>query len=770
MPAATFLDTFLQTASIDRTDMLSAKGAFSTVPRHAENTTEICEPLFLALCKSTKHKSRCPGLVFDQSIKRSSHPSRLGHAKPHICCFRPENHKHVEDADPTSRVELGYAEFIVQVTPNSSLDYFVDPDADADDRTLATHNFVRQSLDENQDKDVIRAYGLHVSFATEIFARQQRLFLFTVSVAGSLARFFRWDRSGCIVTRAFDIRDSPDMLAEFLWRYSKLTDAERGYDPTIRAASPKEEALFQSAIKEYVQQQLGAADEGLEKAVSLHYHPGHVSAIPVYCDKSSTSYNPEEPAQFFLVSRPVISPLVMDGRGTRGYWSVGASTGRVGFLKDTWRTYAQKESEGDTLRRLNKLGVRNVPSLATHGDVMYRPTDDSEGIPQDTQSDDFVDESWARQIDGKDVIVYRRRHYRLVTHTVGYGLSNLRGTDELLHATYDVFVAMQDAFAKDKRLHRDLSAGNIILVKEPDHSMRRGYLIDWDASIRVDKKGEALQAGRAGTWAFLSTRMLSREHAELRHTFKDDMESLIYVILYCALLYLPHRFVALSLTTFYTRFFEEFNNVGVDGYGGVAKLANTVDRVWTRRVRFGSPAFQEWLDTVLNYHSPPREDHAKYDGMWEPDKLDAFWADFLKTHELEQDDRIVHKISVSSRYDPDSPPTVAPTPTPRTPLSPLPSDIDTSSSSNRGETPEHKRRRLAYIPPGYLPTRPLPQHRPAAPPAKAPLRRSQRIRDQQTEVKPATAALAASPSVLRKRGASSAQSRGRGRGRGRACK
>ncbi|KAI0324169.1 hypothetical protein GY45DRAFT_1263369 [Cubamyces sp. BRFM 1775] len=766
MPAATFLSTFMQTASSDRTGMLSSKGAFNAVPRRADNAADIHEPLYLALCKSTKHKARCPGLVFDQSIKRSLRPSRLGHAKPHICCFKPENHRHVEDADPASRVELGYTEFIVQVTPDSSLDYFIDPDADADDRTLAAHNFVRQFSDENRYKEVVRAYGLHISFATEIFARQQRSFLFTVAIAGSLARFFRWDRSGCIVSRAFDIRDSPDMLAEFLWRYSKLTDAERGFDLTVRVASPKEEELFQSVIKEYVHQQLSATDEELEKAVSLHYQPGHVSSIPVYCDAASTSHSPEEPSQHFLVSRPIISPLIMDGRSTRGYWCVNASTGQVGFLKDTWRTYAQKGSEGDTLQHLNRLGVRNVPLLATHGD----------GIPQDTQSDQFVDEPWARQIDRKDVIVHRRRHYRIVTYTVGYSLSTLRGTDELLHSTYDVFVAMQDALAKDKRLHRDLSAGNIILVKEPDHPVRRGYLIDWDASIRVDKKGEALQAGRAGTWVFLSARMLSREHAELRHTFEDDMESLIYVILYCALLYLPHRFVALSLATFYTKFFEEFNNVGLDGYGGVAKTANTVDRVWTRRVRFDSPALQEWLDTVLNYHSPMAKDREKYKGMWEPDKLDAYWADFLKTHELERNDRAEHKISMSSRYDPDSPPTVPPTPTPRTPPSPLPSGIDTSSPSEREETPEHKRRLLALIPPEYFPIRPPPQRGPTAPSARATLRRSKRIRDQQKRSQ-ATATIVAStpaagPSIPRTRGATSAQPRrpGRGRGRGRSRK
>ena len=51
-----------------------------------------------------------------------------------------------------------------------------------------------------------------------------------------------------------------------------------------------------------------------------------------------------------------------------------------------------------------------------------------------------MDEAWARRIGGRDVIVTRRRHYRLVTHTVGYGLKDLRGTEELLHATDDAFV------------------------------------------------------------------------------------------------------------------------------------------------------------------------------------------------------------------------------------------------------------------------------------------------------------------------------------------
>ena len=62
---------------------------------------------------------------------------------------------------------------------------------------------------------------------------------------------------------------------------------------------------------------------------------------------------------------------------------------------------------------------------------------------------------------------------------------------------------MKDALAKDSRIHRDLSVGNIILVKEPGRAIRRGYLIDWDASERVDDKGESLHAGRAVSLNFL---------------------------------------------------------------------------------------------------------------------------------------------------------------------------------------------------------------------------------------------------------------------------
>ncbi len=55
---------------------------------------------------------------------------------------------------------------------------------------------------------------------------------------------------------------------------------------------------------------------------------------------------------------------------------------------------------------------------------------------------------------------------------------------------------MKDALALDSRLHRDISVGNILLVKEGNRNVRRGYLIDWECSCNVNESGQASQPGR----------------------------------------------------------------------------------------------------------------------------------------------------------------------------------------------------------------------------------------------------------------------------------
>ena len=386
MPVQAFLSQFLPLDFLIDMDPLLAwhKNAFREIPERAATVMEIQEPLvcFLsahiihgyelyhqlnALNKtSSKHKARCPGFVFLDAATHTLFPRKLGHMKPHVCCYRKEHLRIVEEAQPSSRTEFGYAELFVEVKPDPSHDFFVDPLPKADH---ASHEFLASSDDPSFKKHRDRAFGQQVAYATEIFARQHRSCVFSISLSGSHARFIRWDRAGCVVSRSFDTRTEPGLLCEFLARFSQTDSRGRGHDITVEPALPEHEQLFRTAITEHVHLQLGCEEDALEKAVSEHYQPGHVTIMYVlrHCEVAT-----EETFHRFLVSRPVASALSLTGRGTRGWWGVDLATSQVVFLKDTWRTGDYRyEVEGEVLDSMSKHEVRNIPAILCHGDVPY---------------------------------------------------------------------------------------------------------------------------------------------------------------------------------------------------------------------------------------------------------------------------------------------------------------------------------------------------------------------------------------------------------------
>ena len=374
--------------------------------------------------------------------------------KPHICCYLPRHVDNVERAPSSSRIDLGYAELFIDVKPDPSHDFFVDPEPTAD---RGSHEFLAQSDEDAFAKHRDRAFGQHIAYAAEVFARQHRLFLFSISMSGSLARFIRWDRAGCIVSESFDIRAHPEILCEFLGRFAQTDDTGRGHDITVEPALPEEEQLFRDAIREHVRLQLACDGDALDKAVSEHYQPGHITAMYVMAHYHMAS---EESIGRFLVSRPVASSINLTGRGTRGWWGVDPSTRQVVFLKDTWRIgHYGYVTEGEALGRMGDAGVRNIPSLVWHGDVpSYIPRTLHEftrerlfvgcrsslanvHLGEDMQcslNHKYSAAPWLCKVDGKRVSLTEHWHYRIVMGTVGYGLRHFTGTEELLHATYDV--------------------------------------------------------------------------------------------------------------------------------------------------------------------------------------------------------------------------------------------------------------------------------------------------------------------------------------------
>ena len=161
-----------------------------------------------------------------------------------------------------------------------------------------------------------------------------------------------------------------------------------------------------------------------------------------------------------------------------------------------------------------------------------------------------------------------------------------------------------------------------------------------------------------------------------RPTFQDEMESLLYVVLYSALLWQEHGTSRRQLTNIITEMFDRFREFE-DGIkdGGDGKLANAQGRVFTRYVRFKNHDLSEWLNTVMDFHSPPPLLEAEYKDKWaHPEQLDAYWHNFLQTHKLESNNRAENKMDQNDIYDSITPPPPVYSPSPECVPSPLPSE------------------------------------------------------------------------------------------------
>ncbi len=140
----------------------------------------------------------------------------------------------------------------------------------------------------------------------------------------------------------------------------------------------------------------------------------------------------------------------------------------------------------------------------------------------------------------------------------------------------------------------------------------------------------------------MSKSVLSADSVTRPHTLQDDMESLLYVVLYCGFLWLPHNLskedLAYTIKAFFESSYWEQGNI----QGGRGKLANALRRQYTANVEFNEH-LKVWLDTVMDYYYPTLESNYCGPSRWSsPDDLEGFWSRFLQTHDLPCNDRTVH--------------------------------------------------------------------------------------------------------------------------------
>ncbi|EIW78334.1 hypothetical protein CONPUDRAFT_167363 [Coniophora puteana RWD-64-598 SS2] len=486
-PADTFLDTFLPMSSCSIPDINEA--SFSQIPR--KRTSHMFKPLITAvrpfcsmlrLCRTTGSSGE-KWRVYQQDVK------------PQVAMYDTSVPQDVD-------TDISRMEAWMEVTAHEEEDPFDDPPPQLTGEDLFAH--LRTHPFERETEQGMRTRGRTLAHAIAQLGSQNRNFAFSTILFGRFARLVRWDRAGAAVSRRFDYTKTPELLAKFFWRLSQASRDSRGSDESVSPAD------LDNEVAATIRQQLDMPPDE-----QLFRYEIHDDADPIPSTSSGGAdehgRKPSTTSRCYYGPRFDFMPWDLTGSSTRTAVLWDLTTGKKVFLKDLWRPDSTSaEKEGDIYRTLQSHNVPHIAPMERSGDV---PS--IHGAR--TQTQDYSEQYLGILISGYV-------HYRLTLGVVGKRLSQFSSPSQLVSALADALEAHKGAYESAKILHRDISAGNIILSPTGE-----GLLIDWDHCLNMDSPSyEEAQYGISGTWEFISGRLLMEPDNEI-HTLQDDLESFLHV-------------------------------------------------------------------------------------------------------------------------------------------------------------------------------------------------------------------------------------------------
>ncbi|EED83670.1 predicted protein [Postia placenta Mad-698-R] len=407
--------------------------------------------------------------------------------------------------------------------------------------------------------------GQIADYAATVLRYQPRCFCFMIVISGCSARLLRWDRCGAIVSEPFDFVEDPELLMTFLYKYGRMSQAQRGYDPTVQEATPAEIKTMKDWKKKAVKtKRMSKYHAQCFEAAMGEAWPIYKVIVPkedVVCDASlrpkdaggsSTDSITATSDHEYLFGKPLNTTRSPTGRGMAGHAAYDIQNRRLVYLKSSWRADLEKShQEHEIYIRLWQNGVRYIARPVSGGDVRSsRYSDDS---VQRTLTQKYI-----KAADPKSEAV-GRVHYRLICDQVYRPLETYKNGFEMTEVLCYAILAHRDAWEKADVLHRDISVGNILLedyIDEEGNPQVRGILNDWDmAKLRIELGGKPTQASRSGTWQFMSA-LLLKYPDQKQHEVADDMESFVHLTNWLVLKWHKHEFSGQT-----RRLFDHVNDV-----------------------------------------------------------------------------------------------------------------------------------------------------------------------------------------------------------------
>ena len=309
--------------------------------------------------------------------------------------------------------------------------------------------------------------------------------VFSVGIFGKVARLFRWDRAGAIVSAPIKYSAKGNCeLAEFFYHFNLMDRTQRGWDPTVRDTTEEESNAFTQAIETAV----GKGNAGLLN--SLLKSVGEPDDYP----RKRIDTGEE---RSYIVGRSSVATKSPTGRATHGFVAMDTKTKKLVFLKDSWRLNLDEvKSEGHWYERLD--GARNIAAFSYRSDVVTYTKQGKK--PQRT-----ITQEYSKSYCNIDCMM-GYIHYQIVQSEFYIPLWMFKDSKNLTQIMYDTILgkcilsavqrsaayslsAMQDLYQKGI-LHRDVSVPNIMITVNS-----RGRLIDFNLAREVNYSG-VRQTGR----------------------------------------------------------------------------------------------------------------------------------------------------------------------------------------------------------------------------------------------------------------------------------
>ncbi|KAL2825722.1 hypothetical protein BDW59DRAFT_145781 [Aspergillus cavernicola] len=374
----------------------------------------------------------------------------------------------------------------------------------------------------SQGQETCQQQFLHLcGHAQKVFTSQPtRRFLHCFYVCGSVVEFWVFDRSGPYSCKAFDIYQHPDRFIIALAGYTEMNDEELGLNTFIKSDDHGRYILLQS----------------------------------------DQSKNQAKTERLYLEDQPVAFAPDLVCTGTTAYRAKYLESREWNFVaKFTWRADNGKREE-DMLRLIKKKGVWGVVQLFGVHDLdsitnlrrgleFNRPrsfpsTLDEIPSPTDTGSlaelahhprgvvDRYtIEASLADEIVEEGPLFPNRLFVCIAVHPPGRAMDEFKSIPEFLGAFIDIIKGLRSLYKEGRILHQDVSKNNLMISDVRKEGDPRGFLIDLDAAKLLDDPNAKDEL--TGTRLFMAIGVLKAR----AHTYRHDLESLFYCLLWIASTY-----------------------------------------------------------------------------------------------------------------------------------------------------------------------------------------------------------------------------------------